>query len=72
MDKVTPVPVEFDMIDVSDELFIINAMVTTALNLTKIEMAENELLQQNIFLLISNRLFALNQSVDKHNGSQNN
>ena len=65
-------PVEFDMVDVADELFVINAMVTTALNLTKIEMAEYEHLQQNLLLLISNRLVTLNQSVDKHNGSQTN
>lgn len=55
--------VEFEILDVADELNVISEMMSTALSLTNSEITEYELLQQNLLLLILNRIVALNQKI---------
>lgn len=60
-------PVEFDMLDVGDELYVIDAMLTAVNNFNKFERAEYNITLDGMLMIIAARIMQLKDTVDKHN-----
>ncbi|WP_413535032.1 hypothetical protein [Rahnella inusitata] len=69
MAKTTQTPVDFDMLDVGDELYVIDSMLTAANNFSLFERAEYKLAHEGMLMIIAARVMQLKSSVDKFNNS---
>lgn len=61
---------DFDMLDVGDQLFVINAMLTSVTNFNQFELSEYKAAQKEILMIIDARVRELKCLVDKHNEAE--
>ncbi|WP_208952423.1 hypothetical protein [Rahnella sp. ChDrAdgB13] len=70
MAKNNQAPVAFDMLDIGDELYVIDAMLTTVNNFNNFERAEYKVTHGGMLMIIAARITQLKNSVDKFNNSK--
>jgi len=70
MAKANQAPVQFDMLDVGDELYVINAMLTAVNNFNQFERSEYNITHAGMLMIIDARVRELKCLVDKHNEAE--
>jgi len=70
MAKTNQTPVDFDMLEVGDELYVIDSMLTAVNNFSFLERAEYKLAHEGMLMIIAARVMQLKNSVDKFNNSK--
>ena len=70
MAKTNQTPVDFDMQEVGDELYVIDSMLTAVNNFSFFERAEYKLAHEGMLMIIAARIMQLKNSVDKFNNSK--
>ena len=70
MAKTNQTPVDFDMQEVGDELYVIDSMLTAVNNFSCFERAEYKLAHEGMLMIIAARIMQLKNSVDKFNNSK--
>lgn len=63
-------PLDFDMLDVGDELYVIDSMLTAVNNFSLFERVEYKQTHEGILMIIAARVMQLKNSVDKFNNSK--
>jgi len=72
MAKTQKEPVELHMLDVGDELYVIDAMLTAVNNFNKFEKSEYDIVHSGMVMIIAARIMQLKDDVDKHNKNSTN
>lgn len=70
MAKTNQTPVDFDMLEVGDELYVIDSMLTAVNNFSLFERAEYKLAHEGMLMIIAARVMQLKNSVDIFNNSK--
>lgn len=70
MAKANQTPIDFGMLEVGDELYVIDSMLTAVNNFSLYERAEYKRAHEGILMIIAARVMQLKNSVDKFNNSK--
>lgn len=62
--------IDFDMLEVGDELYVIDSMLTAINNFSLFERSEYKLAHEGMLMIIAARVMQLKNSVDKFNNSK--